>query len=343
MGNLLGIEIGGTKLQLGLGAGDGRITRLIRRTVDPPKGAEGIRAQIVEACRSLDVPVDAIGIGFGGPVEVDRGGVTKSNQIEGWDGFPLIEWARSALGVPDVVLQNDADTAALGEARFGAGRGLSPVLYVNSGSGIGGGLVIDGRIYRGAGRGAIEIGHLVASEGDHPTEDRKLTLEDLASGWAIGELGRALARQDSAFLRTREQVVSPLISKECSSSEAMAPGSLLRLAEWDPERVDAKMVARSARMGHTDGKIVLRGAVLAMGNALAHAVTLLAPRRLILGGGVSLIGDDLWLDPIRQRIEDRVFPPFRGMFDVVTAELGEDVVVHGALALARDALADADQ
>ncbi len=334
MANLLGIEIGGTKLQLGLDRGDGTITRLIRRDVDPSKNADGIRLQILDAFRFLDTEVSAVGIGFGGPVDTDRGEVVKSHQIDGWDSFPLVEWIRNELSVLNVALSNDADAAALGEATFGAGRGLSPILYVNSGSGIGGGLIIEGKIYRGSGLGAIEIGHMLLRG---PVADGMVsgsqTLEQLASGWAIGEEGRKLARR-------------------CKKSEEFGrthwltglwgePGSLIRLCEGDPERVDARMVAESARLGNFEGQTVLRSAIIPMATALAHAVTLLAPKRVILGGGVALMGDDLWLDPIRELVEKRVFPPFLGTFDMRTAELGEDVVVHGALALARDLIVTA--
>lgn len=317
MSHFLGIEIGGTKLQIGIGAGDGTIARLIRRDVDPSRKAAGIQAQIVEAVRSLDETVAAVGIGFGGPVDLNRGSVVKSHQIDGWHEFPMVEWARRELGVPVVALSNDADAAALGEARFGAGRGLSPVLYVNSGSGIGGGLIVDGKIYRGSGRGAIEIGHLVMFGRISGDDAEGVTLEDLASGW-----GMAREASRSAELRRNVGVDDDLV--------AMAGG--------DPSRITMPMIVRSARDQPTGyAAHLLQDAAAAMGEALAHAVTLLAPRRVILGGGVSLIGDDLWLDPIRRVLETRVFAPFRGTFDVVRAELGEDVVVHGALALARDA------
>ena len=330
--NLLGIEIGGTKLQLGLGPGDGTLARLVRLPVDPSRKAEGIRAQIVEAFRSLDTEISAAGIGFGGPVDLGRGTVVKSHQIDGWYGFPIVDWVRKELGIPVVALSNDADAAALGESLFGAGRGLSPILYVNSGSGIGGGLVIDGKIYRGSGIGAIEIGHMIIHDaketGPYPHE--RMTLEQIASGWAIAERGREKVcyLQEHGVMRDLFQKADPERFRS----------SLFHLAGGDPDRVDARMVAESARLGHSDGRTILRLAVLAMGQALAHAVTLLAPRRVILGGGVSLMGDDLWLDPIREVLSGRVFPPFRHSYDVVTADLGEDVVVHGALALARQAV-----
>src|SRR5262249_40850179 len=219
-----------------------------------------------------------------------------------------------------VSAHNDADAAGLGEARFGAGIGRSPILYVTIGSGIGGGLIVDGRIYRGAGAGAIEIGHLWIVE-PLPSGGSRLTtatLERIASGWSIGRLGCNLLEA-----RLRNGVEDP--------------GPLCRLVQGHPERVTAAVVAEAARLGD-DARSILQSATRAMGQALAHAVTLLAPRRIILGGGVSQIGEDLWFGPIRRALHTQAFPPFRGTFDLVPASLGEVVVVHGALALARDAV-----
>ena len=304
---LLGVEIGGTKLQLGLGRGDGRVLRLARRAIRPEDGADGILAQIERAYADLIAdlgdlgpPPEGAGIGFGGPVDADRGVAIRSHQVEGWDGFDFSGWTRTKLGIGRVAVQNDADTAGLGEATFGAGVGQSPVLYVTVGSGIGGGLIVDGRIYRGAGLGAAEIGHLWIDGG--PDGPRRL--EDIASGWAIGAAARGAGAGPSGL----------------------------------PSFGDAATIAASAASGDPAAVAILGRAAEAMGTALAHAATLLAPRRIILGGGVSLIGEALWFGPIRRRLRDRVFPPFRESFDLVAAELGESVVVHGALALARLAM-----
>ena len=162
----LGIEIGGTKLQVGVGPDDGRLRGLWRGNVDLAAGPAGIRRQIVEA-----VPIAlaqaglrrdevvGVGIGFGGPVDDRTRTVIESHQIEGWDDFPLADWISDAVELP-AVLGNDSDVAGLAEATHGAGKGLSPIFYMNIGSGIGGGLILDGEIYRGVGRGAAEIGHL---------------------------------------------------------------------------------------------------------------------------------------------------------------------------------------
>src|SRR5215213_11484976 len=207
----LGVEIGGTKLQLGLGRGDGTIAALWRGVVNPAEGSEGIRKQIVAAVPELLAKAQldrgelrGVGIGFGGPTDDATRTVIKSHQIVGWDGFPLADWVSDLVGVP-AVLCNDADVAGLAEALFGAGKGLSPVFYITIGSGIGGGLIIDGQIYRGIGRGAAEIGHLhVATLG--PGGEGELTsLESVASGWGIANTARGhLAYSDHWRTRLRE-------------------------------------------------------------------------------------------------------------------------------------------
>ena len=308
----LGIEIGGTKLQLAMGSGDGSLIALERRAIRPEAGAKGLLDQIAEAYHVLlstsGVRPVAVGIGFGGPVDTERGLILRSHQVEGWDGFALGDWARQALGIPLVAIQNDADTAGLGEARFGAGRGLSPIFYVTIGSGIGGGLILDGRIYRGSGLGAAEIGHLWVDEPGKPPR----LLESIASGWSIGEAGRA------AF------------------AEGPDRGVLETLADGDRRNVNAQRIGQAAEQGDPRALAILSEATRALGKCLAQMATLIAPKRIILGGGVSLLGEPLWFGPIREQLEQRVFPPFRGTFDVVPALLGEEVVLHGALALARD-------
>src|SRR6516165_9864699 len=193
----LGIEIGGTKLQLGVGPGDGTLAGLWRGTVDPDAGGEGIRRQITAAVPELLArsgversQLKGVGIGFGGPVDDATRTVITSHQIKGWDGFPLADWIGEITGLP-AALGNDADVAGLAEALFGAGKGLSPIFYITIGSGIGGGLIINGEIYRGVGRGAAEIGHLRMPEFSDCLRclPLPLPLEAHASGWAISHQG----------------------------------------------------------------------------------------------------------------------------------------------------------
>src|ERR1700732_755907 len=162
----LGIEIGGTKLQMGVGLGDGSLAGSWRGNVDVVAGPEGIRRQIVTALPALlersqvkRSDLRSAGVGFGGPVDDATRTVIKSHQIVGWDNFPLADWVGELVDLP-CALGNDADVAGLAEALFGAGKGLSPVFYITIGSGIGGGVIIKGEIYRRCGRGGGGGGHL---------------------------------------------------------------------------------------------------------------------------------------------------------------------------------------
>ncbi len=315
----LGIEIGGTKLQLGVGRGDGQLLGLWRGTVDVAAGADGIRRHILTAGPELLVrsevardQIQGIGIGFGGPVDDATHTVIKSHQIEGWDNFPLADWIADMLGW-QAVLGNDADVAGLAEAHVGAGKGLSPIFYMTIGSGIGGGLIINGDIYRGTGRGAAEIGHLrVWTPGVGEKDWESGTLESVASGWGLSQ--RARIR---------------LANGEGRGS------LLLQQAGGDPIAITGQMVARAAEQGDGLAEAVLQEARLCVAHALCHVIALLCPRRIIIGGGVSLMGERLFFAPLRELVDRFVFAPFRGLTDIVPAALGEEVVVHGALALAR--------
>ncbi len=316
----LGIEIGGSKLQLGLGPGDGTLAELWRGSVDIAAGAEGIRGQITAAVPELlsrsgleHSQLRGVGIGFGGPVDDHTRSVIKSHQIEGWDNFPLADWIADMLGLP-AVLGNDADVAGLAEALFGAGKGLSPIFYITIGSGIGGGLIINGEIYRGCGRGAAEIGHLRI-----PVEDRVDVclcwpiLEELASGWGLEQQAKSAYQNTANF-------------------------PLLRLVNGQIEEIKALHVAQAAEQGDGLARWILEETWSHLAEAICHVMALLCPRRIVIGGGVSLMGEKLLFEPLRRLVAERVFRPFADCYDIVPAALGEEVVVHGALALARQRL-----
>ena len=294
----LGIEIGGTKLQLGLGRGDGVLAGLWRATVDPAQGADGIRRQIVQAVPELLAQariersqLRGIGIGFGGPVDDATRTVIKSHQIQGWDNFPLADWIGDLVGLP-AALGNDADVAGLAEALFGAGKRLSPIFYITIGSGIGGGLIIGGEMYRGSGRGAAEIGHLRVQG----LQGLTTIVENVASGWGM------------------QQVLTEI-------SGVLLPPS-------------AAEIAQQAARGDALARDVIEFALHRLAEGICHVIALLCPRRIVIGGGVSLIGEELLFKPLRQLVAERCFQPFADCYDIVPAALGEEVVVHGALALA---------
>jgi glucokinase len=320
----LGIEIGGTKLQLGIGPDDGKLRALWRGAVDVPAGPEGIRRQITAAVPELLAQAGVerrqlrgVGIGFGGPVDDATHTVVKSHQIEGWDNFPLADWVSGAVGLP-AVLGNDADVAGLAEALHGAGKGYSPIFYITIGSGIGGGFIINGEIYRGCGRGAAEIGHLRFAYSQNQAPGIKscspmpLTVEQMASGFGIANRARRAPPGDELILR-------------CDGEE---------------DRITGAMVAEAAQDGDPLSRELLGSAWDCLADAVCHVIALLCPRRIVIGGGVALMGEKLLFEPLRRLVAERVFRPFAGLTDIVPAALGEEVVVHGALALARRRLGD---
>ena len=319
MNHYLGIEIGGTKLQIGVGVGVGAdagvLAGLWRGAVDAAAGPEGIRRQITQAVPELLAKANidhsclkGIGIGFGGPVNDATRTVIKSHQIEGWDNFPLADWVSEVVGLP-AALGNDADVAGLAEALHGAGKGLSPIFYITIGSGIGGGFIIDGEIYRGVGKGAAEIGHLRIADPGLGEDVAILPLESHASGWSIAEDAKTLQKIGFDL------------------------GEFQRLGGDRP--LTAEAVALVAERGGLSAQGILEQAWEALAEGICHVIALLCPRRIIIGGGVSLMGEKILFEPLRRMVAERVFKPFAGLTDIVPAALGEEVVVHGAIALAR--------
>jgi glucokinase len=167
------------------------------------------------------------------------------------------------------------------------------VFYITIGSGIGGGLIIDGEIFRGSGRGGAEIGHLrllMPAAGEEPRYD---ILEHAASGWAI--------------------------------ERAAAPLTVRQLGE-------------AIRAGDFHARSLLEKPLQYLAEAICQVIALLCPQRIVIGGGVSLLGEEVLFAPLRRLVAERVFKPFAGCYEILPAALGEEMVVHGALALARQRL-----
>jgi glucokinase len=190
---LLGVEIGGTKLQVGVCDKRGHIVQLVRVAVVRRNGARGILRQLEIIIPPLLAAhrVKAIGVGFGGPVDSPRGRVVRSFHIKGWDGFQLRRWFVQRFKLPTIV-ENDTNAAGLAEALVGAGRGRRAVLYSNVGTGIGGGFVVDGSIQNGR-FGATEIGHT-----RYFVRGRWRILEELSSGLSI-ERGKTTLAQSAKY------------------------------------------------------------------------------------------------------------------------------------------------
>ncbi len=298
----LGIEIGGTKLQLVAGDADARITARRRFAVDKARGGAGIREQIQAALPELlaEFKPAAIGVGFGGPVDSATGQICCSHQIEGWSEFPLGDWLRGLSGLP-VSVDNDANTAALGEALHGAGAGSNPVFYVTLGSGVGGGLVVDGRIYHGAKPGEAELGHVRLDKSGVIVEER-------CAGWAVDRKIRAACR--------------------------LAPESALAKLTTGTDHGEARALAPALAQGDALAQRILDEVADDLAFGLSHVTQLMHPQVIVLGGGLSLVGEPLRA-AVAGALKRCVMEAFAPGPRVAQAGLGEDSVPVGALLLAR--------
>lgn len=301
MGSLIGIEIGGTKLQLVIGGAEGKILERRRLVVEPGRGAAGIREQIQRTLPDLMAgrTVQAVGVGFGGPVDWRTGKICRSHQIEGWSEFDLAGWLRELTDAP-VIVDNDANVAALGEAVQGAGVGSNPVFYVTLGSGVGGGLVVDGRIYHGATPGEAEIGHVrLDREG--------ATVESRCSGWAVDARIRGL--------------------------KTKAPNSALARMLGAAAGGEAKHLAAALGQGDPAALQILEEIAEDLAFGLSNVAHLFHPAIIILGGGLSGVGEPLRV-AVAGALPKFIMSAFAPGPRIALAALGEDAVPKGALELA---------
>lgn len=296
----VGIEIGGTKLQIATGdPSTGNIEQIFRYQVDKTQGASGILAQIEQILQALPYPASRIGIGFGGPVNRATGVIATSHQIGGWSGFELLQWFKDRFDA-SVLMDNDANVAALGEAHFGTGKDYKRFFYITLGSGVGGGLVCNGALYHGNVPGEAEVGLLqLDREGN--------SLESFCSGWALDAKIRALLPS----LPSESPLKQLVGSQQSGEAQFLLPA----LIQGDP-------YAAELLQEYAD--------TLAWG--LSHVVHLFNPQIIVLGGGVSLIGEALRVR-VREALPKYLVKAFQPGPLVALAELKEEAVLVGALCL----------
>lgn len=306
----IGIEIGGTKLQLVTGDSFGNIQERLRYSVNAMDGAAGIREQITEGLKKLIFVNDvaAIGVGFGGPVDWKSGLVQVSHQVEGWADFNIKTWLRQMIGKP-VWIDNDANTAALAEATHGEGKGFDKVFYMTIGSGIGGGMIINREVYHGRSPGEVEIGHVRLDKIGN-------TLESTCSGWALNKK-----------IRDHIQLYSC-----CKLAELAANSS-------QPE---AYLLVPALKENDADACNIVKELADDIAFALSHVVHLFNPDVIVIGGGLSLLQEYL-LVPVAKLLPAYIMKAFLPAPLVRIAALGEDVVPIGALELAKAAFADGSE
>jgi glucokinase len=312
--HVFGIDVGGTNLRVALGSPTGELLDRRHRDSQAEPGAEaGLRAlaemmgDLAGAHHLQMSDVGAAGVGVPGPSDPVAGVLFNPPHLPGWHNVPVARRLEEATGIP-TRLENDAQLAAYGEFHRGAGRGSRHLVFVTISTGIGGGIIIDGKLYTGAGGTAGEVGHVVIDpDGPVCSCGRRGHLEGLASGTSMARI----------------------------AAERIAAGEKSSLSRLP--KITAQAIGDAADAGDPLARSVLQNAGRLLGLSLGGLLNILDPEVLVLGGGVIQIGPAL-LDHVHPAIKDAAFESTYSHVRIVTVELGQDAGLIGALEFARDNL-----
>lgn len=311
---LLAIETGGTKLQLALGDQEGNLLYCLKTRIDSEKGKDGILTQIRDnlplikkEAEQRNGTIEKIGVGFGGPVDSNAGVTLWSAQVTGWEKFPLADYLTRETGITTRVF-NDSNAAAWGEYKKGTGKNCSNFFYTNMGSGVGGGAVINGKLFDGQGTGAAEIGQTYLYNPDKIPGCRYPVnhLEKVCSGWSIQEK----MRHDYI---PRDSV-------------------LLKMADNNQRKITCEMWSSAIKQKDPYSLKILDEVCEYFALGLCNAICFYSPEVIAIGGGVSLIGDPL-ISRITKYVDRYVYRNSQGRYQITKSSLDENVVTVGTLLL----------
>ena len=305
---VIAIDFGGTNIRAAAIDRQGMILRRHRVSTQSQDGPDAVIARIARCAKLvMDGTEIAVGVASPGPLDPLSGVVLGLPNLPGWVNIPLRERLSNSIGLP-CALNNDANLAALGEHRYGAGRGHKHLVYFTWSTGIGGGVIINNELLLGAHGFAAELGLITVNiDGalDHTTLPG--SLEGYAAGPAIARLAQARVREGRA-------------------------ARILDLAGGRTSDVSSKEVGDAAIEGDLDALAILDRVAWVMGLGCINALHTFDPSLIVIGGSVSLIGDVL-LDRVRKVVGEHALPPYRAT-PIVVAELGDDCGLLGAAALA---------
>ncbi len=312
---VLGIDLGGTKILSAVSDSEGKMLSHDHGITPAVKGTEAVIQSITESAhRALEQArvdisrLDAIGVGAPGLSNPETGILFTSPNLPGWRDVPLRDILEDKLGKKTFLI-NDANAAALGEFYFGAARGARNFVYVTISTGIGGGIVIDGKIYTGALGAAGEVGHMtIDDKGPLCNCGNRGCWETLASGTALAREARHRIKQG---VKTR----------------------ILDRADGDIEKVTAQVIHAAAVQGDSLAKELIMQTGYYVGVGLANLINIFNPELIVIGGGLSNMGD-LLLGPARKVAEERAFKIAFRAVRLAPAQLERDSGVLGAAAFA---------
>ena len=313
---VLAVDIGGTKIIAAIISVRGQVMakeyRLTMADEGPPSVINRIFSAIEHLLKANNTDLsqlDSISIAAAGAINFAKGRITLSPNLPEWHDIPLRDIVRERYGVTTLLL-NDASAAALAEHRFGAGIGTDNLIYLTVSTGIGGGIIIDGKLYMGACGSAGEIGHMTIDvNGARDSCGNIGCLETLASGTAVArEAIKRIRRGEESYLT---EIVGGKI-----------------------ENITAEKVSLAAQHGDSLALAVIAQAATYLGAGLVNVVNIFNPEIIVIGGGMAQMGD-LLLNPARKVVEERAFPVSSGAVRIVPTRLGSNAEVMGAAVFAR--------
>lgn len=312
---IAGIDIGGTKIAVALETLNGEKIAARRLPTRVEIGAyaiiETVLRAIAEMLEANQAKLVSVGIGCPSPLDVEKGLVLSPSNLRDWDNFPIVKLVRDRFNVP-VILDNDANTAALGEYVYGAGRGFRNIIYVTVSTGIGGGIILEGEIFHGVAASAGELGHtIVQPDGGVRCNCGSVgCLETICAGVHIARRARErLAGGESSLMR-----------------EMAASGE-----------VTAKTVVEAVRQKDELAVEIWNETCRFLAIGIGNCITLLAPEAVIIGGGIAAATGEMLFAPLRQLLPQFVSMIPADKIKVLPAELGSESGVCGALVLAKKA------
>ena len=312
--HVVGIDIGGTKLAAVVADKDGRILQKVRKPTESEKGPQhavqlllGMVDEVLGLGELNRKDISGIGVSCGGPLDTKTGIIYSPPNLPGWDALPLKDMIESEFHIPTVI-ENDANASALAEARFGGGRGYDYVLYMTMSTGIGGGIVANGKIYHGANDSAGEVGHqILLPDGPLCGCGQYGCLEALCSG--------------------------PSIARRAQEAIGDQPHTqILGLVEGQVNRVRSEHVLQAAREGDALAMALVEETAYYMGWGIANLVNILNPQ-IVLLGTIAVAAGDLLLDPIRRTVTAMAMQRPLEAVKIMPAELGDSIGDLAAISL----------
>lgn len=328
---ILALDFGGTKLAAAtIYAGSKQWLGYERRLSSTNANADTdleIMRSLIDSLLKGAKP-DAIGVSFGGPVDATTGIVRLSHHVLGWDNFPLRDLLEQDFGVPASV-DNDANVAALGEYRFGAGQGYDSLFYITVSTGVGGGWILNGQPWRGSEGMAGEIGHMVVDpSGPVCLCGKRGCVERLASGSYMAQDLREILKNEPPYAE------DPCPKGFRREERQHKRGEVLKKLVGDNfELITGQVVSEAAAAGDNLAQEILYRAGWALGVSIGNVANLINPQLFVLGGGVTKAGEDFWR-VLRKVARETALPEVN--FEIVSAALGDDAPLWGAVALAED-------